>query len=114
MDRRQAIERYYACYRERDREGLQALLAPDMKHLSSFAEYDDRDVMLEAIWPMVGRSWATDLEIFGDGDGDDFMVRYRIESEERPPMTMAEYIRFEGDRIVEIQVYMGREPTGGS
>ena len=25
MDRRQAIERYYACYRERDREGLQAL-----------------------------------------------------------------------------------------
>ena len=29
--------------------GLQALLAPDMKHVSSFAEYDDRDAMQRSL-----------------------------------------------------------------
>lgn len=107
MDRRKAIERYYQCYRDRDQEGLRALLAPDMRHVSSFAEYDDREAMLEAIWPMVGSSWATELEIFGEGS--EFMVRYRVESQERPAMSMAEHIRFEGDRIREIEVFVGRE-----
>jgi len=64
--------------------------------------------MLEEIWPAVGQSWAVDLEIFGEGS--EFMVRYRIEAKERPSMKMAEYIRFDGDRICEIEVYAGREP----
>jgi hypothetical protein len=108
MDRRQAIERYYQCYRDRDREGLRSLLAPDMRHVSSFAEYRNRDEMLTDIWPMVGESWATQLEIFGDGS--EFMVRYQVQSRERPPTNMAEYVRFDGDRIAEIEVYMGRDP----
>lgn len=107
MNRRNAIKRYYQCYRDRDMETLRKLLTPDLHHVSSFAEYHDRDKMLEAIWPTVGRSWAVNLEVFGEGP--EFMVRYQVSSEERPSVNMAEYLRFDGDRISEIEVYVGRE-----
>lgn len=107
MDHRSAIETYYRCYRERDRKTLRGLLAPGLHHVSSFAEYHDRDEMLDAIWPTVGRSRAVNLEIFGRDS--EFMVRYHVEAEERSPTKMAEYIRFDGDRISEVEVYVGRE-----
>ncbi len=107
MNRRGVIKRYYQCYRDRDRETLCGLLAPDLHHVSSFAEYHDRDEMLEAIWPTVGRSWAVNLQIFGEDS--DFMVRYQVAAQQRQSMSMAEYLRFDGDRISEIEVYAGRE-----
>lgn len=107
MDHRELIERYYRCFRERDLDGLRALLTPDFHHVSSFGEHFDRDEMLAAIWPSVGRSWARDLSIFGEAP--EFMVRYTVESDQRPSMSMAEYIRFAGAQISEIEVYLGRE-----
>lgn len=93
--------------RERDQETLRAILTPDFHHVSSFAEYQARDKMLQAIWPTVGQSWVRDLRIFGEAP--EFMFRYEVESQQRPPMSMAEYVRFEGDRIAEIEVYLGRQ-----
>lgn len=107
MDKREIIERYYQCFREQDQDGLRSILTTHFHHVSSFAEYIDRDKMLEAIWPMVGQSWATNLQIFGEGS--EFMVRYQIESRVRSPMSMAEYVRFEGNLITEIEVYVGRQ-----
>lgn len=115
MDHRHLIESYYRSFRERDRERLRTVLSPHFHHVSSFGDWRDRDAMLEAIWPAVGQSWAVDLRIFGDAP--EFMVRYRIETSpgaSRPPMAMAEYVRFEGDTIAEIEVYVGRElPSPG-
>jgi hypothetical protein len=110
MNHRQIIEAYYRAFRERDREGLRSILAPDFHHVSSFGEWRDRDAMLEPIWPGVGQSWAAKLQIFGAAP--EFMVRYQHEappSAPRPSMSMAEFIRFEGDQIAEIEVYIGRE-----
>jgi hypothetical protein len=107
MNKHDIIEEYYRAFRDRDQEALRSILTPSFHHISSFAEYTNRDDMLQAIWPMVGQSWARGLSIFGEGL--DFMVRYEIESRERAPVTMAEYIRFEGDRIAEIEVYVGRQ-----
>ena len=107
MDHREVIERYYRCFRERDLEGLRAILTPDFHHVSSFGEHFDRDEMLAAIWPAVGQSWARDLSIFGEDH--EYMVRYTVESSHRAPTAMAEYIRFAGDEISEIEVYIGRE-----
>ena len=101
------IEEYFRCFRERDQEPLHTILTPQFHHISSWAEYTDREEMLAQIWPMVGNSWATNLRIFGDGP--EFMVRYRLESRERPAAEMAEYIRFDGDQIAEIEVFMGKE-----
>lgn len=109
MDKRQTIRRYFQCYRDRDEKTLRQITTPDLHHVSSYAEYHDRDKMLEAVWPMVGKSWATQLQIFGDGS--EFMVRYTVEAVEGAPVNMAEYMRFKGDQIAEIEVYAGR-PLG--
>ena len=114
MDYHKVIESYYQAFRERDRETVRSLLTPDFHFLSSFGEYTDRDAMLEEIWPGVGGSWATNLRIFGSGP--EFTVLYRHENApgvERPPMRMAEYVRFEGERIAEIEVFTGRPLTAG-
>lgn len=115
MDHRDAIIRYYEAFRVRDRESLRALLTPDFLFSSSFGEYRDRDAMIEEIWPGVGQAWASKLRIFGDGP--EFMVRYEHEiapGVERPPMTMAEYVRFDGDRIAEIEVFVGRPASSAA
>jgi ketosteroid isomerase-like protein len=109
MEYEAAIRRYYDAFRTRDLERLRALLTPDFHFVSSFGEYHERDGMLAEIWPSVGQTWARDLRIFGVGP--EFVVLYEHENAagvERPPMRMAEYIRFEGDRIAEIEVYAGR------
>jgi hypothetical protein len=91
------IAEYYRCFREKDQAPLHTLLTPDFHHVSSYAEYSNREAMLRLIWPMVGRAWATDLRIFGEAP--EFMVRYRLESQDRSPANMAEYIRFEANQI---------------
>jgi hypothetical protein len=106
MDQKAAILAYYDSFRTRDRGALERLLVPDFRHRSPFGEYDDRDRMLDEIWPAVGGSWAIDIEIYGEGP--DFMVRYRHNVEGSG--TMAEYVRFEGGRIAEIEVYLGSLP----
>lgn len=109
MDHRSAIERYYRAYRERDLETLRALLTADFRLTGPFGEFRGRDAMLEQIWPEVGKAWAARLEIFGDGPA--YMVRYEHETvvgAARPAMRMAEHLRFEGDRIAEIEVFIGR------
>jgi hypothetical protein len=98
------IREYYRCFRNRDRPTLERILRPDFRHLSPFGSYDDRDRMLEEIWPHVGAIYAVDIEIFGEGPS--YMVRYRHSG--GSPARLAEYIRFEGDQIAEIEVYLGR------
>ena len=112
MDYETAIRRYYDAFRERDLEGLRALLTPDFRFVSSFGEFHERDAMLEQIWPSVGQTWARDLRLFGAGP--EFVVLYEHQNAagvERPPRRMAEYVRFDGERIADIEVYVGR-PAG--
>lgn len=109
MDCRKAIECYYRAYRDRDRESLSLLLTPDFHFVSNFGEYRDRDAMLDEIWPAVGQTWATRLRIFGQEP--EFVVLYEHESAAEADgagMSMAEYIRFEGEHIAEIEVFQGR------
>ena len=109
MDFHTAIHRYYRAFRERDRDALRSALTPDFHFVSAFGEFRERDTMLEAIWPSVGRAWATNLRIFGEGP--EFVVLYDHETSpdaERPPMAMAEHLRFEGDRLAHVEVFVGR------
>src|SRR5688500_20294864 len=89
---------------------LLTIRTPYLRQTSNFAEYTGRDAMLAAIWPAVGQSWARDLQVIGGGS--EFVARFVVESKERPPVRMAEYVRFEGDRIAEVETYLGRaEPS---
>ena len=105
MDEVAAIRAYYDCFKERDREGLERLLAPGCRHVSPFAVHEDRDRMLDEIWPAVGQSWAVDLEVFGSGP--EYVTCYRHAAD--GATRMAEYIRFEGSQIAEIKVFISSE-----
>jgi hypothetical protein len=107
MDRKAAIQDYFRAFRERDRAALERLLLPDFRHSSPFGLHEDRDRMLDMIWPEVGRHWAEDVEIYGDGP--DYMVRYRHST----GALMAEHFRFDGDRIAAVEVYVGKGPAPG-
>ncbi len=110
-DPREAIRRYFACFRSKDLETLRGLLAPGLVHTSPWARYEGRDAMLEEVWPQVsGEVWTEDLEIFGDGPG--YLVRYRHGG--RSTAHLAEYFRFDGARIAEIEVYCGRGALPGA
>ena len=103
------IRQYYNSFRDRDLEGVRACLTPDFHFASGFGEFHGRDDMLEAIWPNVGQAWAANLRIFGEGP--EYVVLYDHEiapGAQRPPMRMAEHIRFEGSRISRVEVYVGR------
>jgi hypothetical protein len=115
MDYHAAIHRYYRAFRERDRDALQSALTPDFHFVSAFGEFRERDVMLDAIWPSVGQAWATNLRIFGDGP--EFVVLYEHETlpgAERPPMAMAEHLRFEGELLARVEVFIGRPLSAAS
>lgn len=103
MNQEKTIRDYYRCFKDRDRGTLETILTPDFVHSSPFGRFDDRDKMLDAIWPSVGDRHAVDLEIFGEGDA--YMVRYRHNIAPQPKL--AEFIRFKGDKIAEIEVYLG-------
>jgi hypothetical protein len=105
-NRREVVEEYYRCFRDRNLETLRALLTPNFRYTSTYAMYSDRDAMLTEIWPAVGQSWARDFQIIGAGS--EFVARFVVGSNERPPVRMAEYIRFEGEKIAEVETYFGR------
>lgn len=107
MEYRQIIQAYYQSYREADPEILRSVLTDDFRHISAFRQFDNPDEMIESIWSEVGKSWAEDLQIFGTHP--EYLVRYRVTGSDRPARNMAEYIRFEGEKIAEIEVFMGRE-----
>ncbi len=104
---RQTIQAYYQSYKEADRETLRGLLTDDFHHISEFSEFDDPDEMLDTIWPEVGKSWAEKLLILGEYP--EYLVRYKVIGGDRPARHMSEYIRFEGEKIAEIEVFTGRE-----
>jgi hypothetical protein len=105
-NKRKLIAEYYRCFHDRDLEGLRALLTPDFRHTSSYAIYSNRDAMLAEIWPAVGKSWARDFQIIGGGS--EFVARFVVGSNEKPPVRLAEYIRLEGEKIAEVETYVGR------
>ena len=109
MADRDVIERYYRGFRDRDVEAVRATLTAEFHFTSPFGEFRGRDMMLDSIWPSVGQSWATNLSIFGEGP--EYVVIYEHETApgaQRPPMRMAEYLRFDGDLIASIEVFVGR------
>lgn len=105
MDHRDLIHAYFRCFAEKDRARLEELLVPGFVHTSPFGVFTDRDRMLDAIWPGVeaGGRVATGLEIFGDGP--EYAVRYHHEGD---VTRIVEMFRFDGDRIAEVEVFLGR------
>ena len=103
MDGARAIEDYFAALRVKDRGRLEEMLHPALRHVSPYGEWTDRDRMLDAIWPALGPIWVEELEVVGEPPVCVACYRHGGASSAR----LAERFRFEGGRIVEIEVFLG-------
>lgn len=100
------IRRYFDCFKNPDREGLETLLAKSLSYNSPYGSWNDRDQMLDTIWPGVtGATWATDLQLFGEYPT--LVVLYRQSG--KASNLMAERFHFTDGLISEIEVFIGRE-----
>lgn len=106
MDPTALIRDYYRSLQHRDRERLNEILASNLTFSTPFGHDDDRDEWLDEIWPDVGERYAVNLEVFGGPT--EFMVRYQHAPGGEQAPHLAEFVRLEGGRIVEIEVYFGR------
>ena len=102
MSRQNSIRAYFQAFRDADRGSLERLLVEDFRHISPWGVHEQRDRMLDEIWPSVGQHWAEDIAIYGEGP--DYLVRYRHST----GTAMVEHFRFEGERIAEVEVFAGR------
>ena len=102
MSHKDDILAYFQAFRDADRGTLERLLVEDFRHVSPWAVYDHRDRMLDDIWPAVGQHWAEDIVIYGEGP--DYLVRYKHTG----GAAMVEHFRFDGGRIAQVEVFVGR------
>ena len=69
MGQVETILDYYRCFKDRDRDRLVEILVENFKHVSPHGRYEERDSMLDAIWPHVGKTGVRDGRCDGPGAG---------------------------------------------
>ena len=100
---RETVRAYFRAFRDRDRVTLERILAPKLIHRSPFGEHRDRDRMLDQVWPHPGPIWAEEVTVYGRAP--EFLAHYRHGGASRGHLV--ERFVFDGERIVEIEVYLG-------
>ena len=107
-NREEQIRKYYDCYAKKDRASLGDLLVKSFAFQSSHSQFDDRDAMLDAIWPHVekNQSAVSNLSFF-HADKDHVIAKYTVMGPQGGA-NMCECFHFEGDQISRVEVFMGR------
>jgi ketosteroid isomerase-like protein len=99
----------YAAFFSRDRAGMEELLSDDFRFTSPQDDRIDRDEYFVRCWPNSARLRDFKLEKLFE-KGDEAFVRYQVTRvEDGVRFRNSEYVKCEGNRIVEIQVYFGAE-----
>ena len=103
MSKKEIVKAYYNSFEKKDRATLEKILKEDFKFTSSYANYTNRDDMLDDIWPqiVINTNKIIGLEIFENGDR--FMVKYS-----NGRASVSEFIRFDNNKIVEAEVFIGK------
>lgn len=104
MNKKEIIKTYYNCFKKKDRATLEKILKEDFKFTSSYANYTNRDEMLDDIWPqiIVNTDKIIGLEIFENGNR--FMVKYS-----NSKASVSEFIRLDNGKIAETEVFIGKK-----
>ena len=101
------VRRYFAAYETKDRQVVDDLLAPDFTFTSPLDDHIDRAAYFAKCWPNSAKIRAIAIEKLFE-QGAEVFVRYRSELLDGAEFRNTEFFRFEGDRIVEVDVYFGR------
>lgn len=103
------VNRYFAAYVTGDRRGIEALLTPDFTFTSPQEDHIDRATYVERCWALAGTYEYTDLKSVVVSDNECFVL-YESKSKSGNLQRNVELLRFKGDRLQCVEVFVGRPP----
>ncbi|WP_411884627.1 nuclear transport factor 2 family protein [Polaromonas sp. YR568] len=100
--------RYFSAYETRDRQVLEDLLDERFTFSSPLDDRINRAAYFARCWPNSRTLRRFTVEKVFDQGGEAF-VRYEAESTTGKKFRNTEWWRFEGGKLMEVQVYFGRD-----
>lgn len=101
------VRRYYGAYQSKDRQAIERLLTDDFTFTSPLDDHIDRQRYFERCWPTSETSPAFTIEKLFE-QGNEALVRYKAELNSGKVFRNTELLRFDGNKIAEVDVYFGR------
>jgi ketosteroid isomerase-like protein len=102
------VRRYFSAYETQDRKVLEDLLDERFTFSSPLDDRINRAAYFARCWPNSRTLRRFTVEkIFVDGD--EAFIRYEAESSTGKKFRNTEWLRFQGGKLVEVQVYFGRD-----
>ena len=105
-DRLELARRAYRAYETGDRDLIEGLLAEDFSFHAPPDPQLDREGYFERCWPNAGLIESYELVRLFE-HGDEVVVTYESTKSDGGRFRNTEILRFEGDRIAEVEVYFG-------
>lgn len=102
-----AVRRYFKAYETSDRAMIEPLLADGFIFSSPYDDHIGRAAYFARCWPTSEKVRGYTLERLVE-DGDEVFVRYLMETIDGKRMRNMELFRFEDGKIMEVDVYFGR------
>ena len=96
----------FTAFAEADRERIESLLAPDLSFHAPPDPALDRAGYFERCWPGAGSGTTFDFVRMIES-GDEVVVTYHGTRDDGSRFRNTEVLTFEGNRVVEIEVYFG-------
>ena len=100
------IRKYFAAFLAQDRKTLEEGLSDDFSFTSPYDDHISKATFFEKCLPGSVNFRSHQIEkIFVDGN--EALMRYRAELKDGTTFRNTEYIRLEGNKIREVEVYFG-------
>jgi ketosteroid isomerase-like protein len=105
------VRKCFSAWETKDREALKELLAEDFTFTSpNDDDHISKDEYWKKCWPGSEKIRAIHIEKLFE-KGDEAFVRYECELKDGARFRNTEYLRIEGNKIKEVEVYFGSSVT---
>ncbi|SFU70654.1 Ketosteroid isomerase-related protein [Polaromonas sp. YR568] len=102
------VRRYFSAYETKDRLVLEGMLHESFAFSSPLDDRIDRAAYFARCWPNSRTLRRFTVEKIFE-QGDEAFVRYEAESTTGKKFRNTEWFRFEGGKLMEVQVFFGRD-----
>lgn len=102
------VHRYFSAYEMRDRQVLEGMLDERFTFSSPLDDRINRAAWFARCWPNSRTLRRITVEKIFE-QGDEAFIRYEAESTMGKKFRNTEWFRFENGRLMEVQVYFGRD-----
>jgi ketosteroid isomerase-like protein len=105
------VRKYFSDFVSRDRKAVEELLTDNFTFHSPHDPQIGKTTYFEKCWPNGDNFRAFHIEKLFE-KGNEAFVRYECETKSGGRFRNTEFIRVEGDKIKEVEVYYGSLPEG--